>query len=403
MTTVEAIARALAHPTPPPPDQPWHRQSLSDGPAGTALLHIERARTGHGTWPQAHTWIKAAALTPASASNTSGLFLGLPAVAFILSCAVTPDSVRYQQALASVDQHVTALAHRRVDVATHRAHSAERPTFHEYDVFHGLTGIGAYLLRRHPSSPALERVLTYLVTLSLPVHHDRLGEVPGWWVGHDPNLTHAPAFPGGHANLGVAHGITGPLLLMANALRRGITVDGQTEAIHAVLAWLDHWRQEGVAGPWWPQHLTLDDLRTGRCTQPGPARPSWCYGTPGIARAGQTAAISLGDSKRQDEYEEAMARCLSDPQQLARLSDASLCHGWAGVYQTAWRADRDAAAPSLHTALPHIADALRHHTSTTTGRAPGLLLGDAGTALALNTAARDTAPTSGWDACLLID
>ncbi|MCZ4507859.1 lanthionine synthetase, partial [Streptomyces sp. ActVer] len=36
-------------------------------------------------------------------------------------------------------------------------------------------------------------------------------------------------------------------------------------------------------------------------------------------------------------------------------------------------------------------------------RDAGLLQGDAGTALALTTAAHDAAPTSGWDACLLID
>ncbi|WP_432012709.1 lanthionine synthetase C family protein [Streptomyces cucumeris] len=403
MSTADTIAHALEVPAPPPADQPWLRQSLSDGPTGTALLHIERAHTGHGTWPQAHNWIKAATMTPVSASDTSGLFLGAPAVAFTLSCATAPDSARYRQALTAVDQHVTALAHRRVDTAIHRSGSGERPTFHEYDVFYGLTGIGAYLLRRHPGSSALERVLAYLVTLTRPVHDDRLGSVPGWWVGHDPSFTHSPGFPSGHANLGVAHGITGPLLLMARALRHGVTVDGQADAIYTVLAWLDQWRQEGAAGPRWPQHLTLDDLRTGRPTQSGPARPSWCYGTPGIARAGQTAAIAVRDATRQHAYEEAMARCLTDPRQLARIADTSLCHGWAGVYQTAWRAARDAATPVLHAALPPIADALNRHTPATAGRDPGLLLGDAGTALALITAAGDAAPASGWDACLLID
>jgi hypothetical protein len=98
-----------------------------------------------------------------------------------------------------------------------------------------------------------------------------------------------------------------------------------------------------------------------------------------------------------------MARCLTDERQLARLTDTSLCHGWAGVYQTAWRAAHDAAGPALFTVLPRIADALKQHTAATTGRDPGLLLGVAGTALALTTAARNAAPASGWDACLLID
>ncbi|MFD7713735.1 lanthionine synthetase C family protein [Streptomyces sp. NPDC059786] len=403
MITADTIAHALHQPASPPTDQPWRRQSLSDGPLGTALLHIERLHTGHGSASRAHTWIKDAAITPVSASHTSGLFQGAPALAFTLGCATTVHPTRYRHALAVVDQHVIALAHRRVDTATQRAHSGERPTFHEYDLFHGLTGIGAYLLRHHPGGTALERILTYLVTLTRPVRDDRLGDVPGWWVGHDPHLTHTPDFPGGHANLGVAHGITGPLLLMARALRCGVTVDGQADAIHTLLAWLDQWRQDSDAGCWWPQHLTLDDLRTGRPTQSGPARPSWCYGTPGIARAGQMAALALDDTTRQHAYEVALVRCLTDPRQLTRLNDTSLCHGWAGVYQTAWRAAHDAATPALHAVLPQIRDALIQHAPTSAGRDPGLLLGDAGLALALTTAARDAAPASGWDACLLID
>ncbi|MGW6742476.1 lanthionine synthetase LanC family protein [Streptomyces sp. NPDC055025] len=132
-----------------------------------------------------------------------------------------------------------------------------------------------------------------------------------------------------------------------------------------------------------------------------PARPSWCYGTPGIARAGQLAAIARHDTVRQLQYEDALARCLTDPGQLSTIADTSLCHGWAGVYQTAWRAAHDAATPALRAALPGIAAALTRHAHT--GPDLGLLEGGAGTALALTTAAHDAAPISGWDACLLID
>lgn len=38
-------------------------------------------------------------------------------------------------------------------------------------------------------------------------------------------------FAGGHADLGLAHDITGPLALLARAMRRGITVEGQAAAI----------------------------------------------------------------------------------------------------------------------------------------------------------------------------
>ncbi|GAA2344955.1 MULTISPECIES: lanthionine synthetase C family protein [Streptomyces] len=400
-TAADSFARHLTTPTSPAEGQPWTAQSLAVGAAGTALFHIERAHTGNGTWQQAHTWIKSAVANDISAADTSGLYLGVPAVAFMLSCATTTDSGRYHDVLATMDRHVTDLVHRRADAAGTRVRSGRRPAFHEYDVFHGMTGIGAHLLRRAPAGNAMERVLSYLVALTRPTRDNDHVELPGWWVGHDPHLTQSEQFTGGHANLGAAHGITGPLLLLARALREGVTVDGHQDAIDTVLGWLDEWRQDGPSGPWWPEHLHLGDLHAGAPSQTGPARPSWCYGTPGIARAGQLAAIARHDTVRQHMYEDALARCLTDPGQLLTIADAGLCHGWAGIYQTAWRAAHDAATPALRAALPHLTAALVRHARP--GPDPGFLQGDAGTALALTTAAHDTAPTSGWDACLLID
>ncbi|MFG2531778.1 lanthionine synthetase C family protein [Streptomyces sp. NPDC048516] len=394
----DSFARSLDSPHQPPENQPWQTQSLSAGAAGTALLHIERAHTGRGTWRQAHTWITAAVSRDISAADTTGLFLGAPAIGFMLLCAVTNDSPRYHQTLDVMDRHVVDLAHRRASAADTRLRSGRHSTFHEYDVFYGLAGIGAYLLRSAPTGTAMERILTHLVALTRPAPDDGL---PGWWVGHAPNLTNSSDFPGGHANLGAAHGITGPLMLLARSHRQGVTVDGQAEAIATILDWLDMWRQDGPSGPWWPEHITTEELREGRTVRTGPARPSWCYGTPGIARAGQLASIALGDARRQHLFEDAMASCLTDPAQLSRVTDGGLCHGWAGVYQTAWRAAHDAATPTLRAVLPGLAAALAQHAEP--NLAPGLLQGDAGTALALTTAAHDAAPTSGWDACLLID
>jgi hypothetical protein len=394
----DAIAQAVSWPAPPPDDRPWLAQSLSDGTAGTALLHIERARLGHGTWRQAHAWITSAATGEISASDTAGLFLGLPAVAFMLDAAASGSS-RYGAGLGDADRHLAALTAARAAAGMDRIRAGQPGGFQEWDVFFGLAGLGALLLRRAPGSSAMERVLQYLVALTRPLHVDGL-EVPGWWAGHDPSRKQSPSYRGGHGNLGAAHG-TAPLALLSHALRKGVAVDGQREAIATILAWLDAWKQDAPAGPWWPEWITLDDLRAGRPGQRRPNRPSWCYGIPGIARAGQVAAIALGDHRAQHEYEQALLLCLRDPAQLAQLTDAGLCHGAAGLHITAWRAAQDALTPAIGTELPGLAtlllDLAAAHPS-----GPGFLNGTAGTALALHMAASGTAPASGWDACMLI-
>src|SRR6266540_400955 len=49
-------------------------QSLAGGAAGIALLHIERARTGHGDWDTARSWLSAAAADDLSAGPNANLF-----------------------------------------------------------------------------------------------------------------------------------------------------------------------------------------------------------------------------------------------------------------------------------------------------------------------------------------
>lgn len=401
-TLVEAaVAACLARlpaPGPPPENKPWMAHSLTRGAAGIALAHIEHAHQGTGSWPAAHAWIVQACAGQVSAGSNTGLFQGLPAVAFLLHAT----GGRYRGGLADLARPLADLVHQRAGDAHARITAGQLAEFREYDVFFGLTGLGALLLRLDPGGGALEHLLTALVALTRPLRLDGVW-LPGWWVGHDPHRRRSTEFPGGHANLGMAHGITGPLALLAQAMRAGITVDRHADAIHGICAFLDTWRQDTDTGPWWPQWITLDDLCTGRPSQPGPARPSWCYGTPGIARAQQLAAIATGDPHRRHIAEHALATCLADPAQLGQIIDASLCHGWAGLYQTAARAARDALTSQISERLPHLTEMLIHHATAAPCRVSGLLEGQAGLALALHTAAHAEPPISGWDTCLMIN
>jgi hypothetical protein len=365
------------------------------------VLHIGRAHACLGGWDAAHAWLIEAARSDIFATPDAGLYLGAPAVAFALHAATTDGSDKYQRALSALGRSVTALTHHRTDQAHARITSGHLPKLAEFDVISGLAGIGAHLLRHEPGNDALERILIYLVRLSEPLRSD--GEIlPGWWADHDPHAGISPDYPGGHGNFGLAHGISGPLALLALARRRGVVVDDHVGAIERICAWLDIWRQDHDAGPWWPQWVTRDELRRGYVRQSGPLRPSWCYGTPGIARAQQLAAIATADTARQQLAEHALAACLSDANQLDRIIDNSLCHGWAGLFQTAWRVATDAATTTIADRLPHLAGRLLQRAETGPSAGKGLLEGDAGLALALYTAA-DIDPTlSGWDTCLLI-
>ncbi|OEJ21130.1 hypothetical protein BGK67_34950 (plasmid) [Streptomyces subrutilus] len=370
-------------------------QSLARGPAGVALWHIERALTGADGWEPVKTWLAAATRADVIATDFACLTYGAPALAFVLHAAGADGQDRYRAARDQLDAATAALTHRRVAAAHARIRRGEAPAFAEYDLLHGLTGIGVHLLHHAPGDDALAAVLSYLVALTQPLAID--GEMlPGWWCAHDPHRLYTP---GGHANFGMAHGITGPLALLAQALRRGAVVDGQHEAVATVTAWLDRWQQQGDLGPWWPEAITREEAAAGRPHVGRPGRPSWCYGTPGITRALQLAAIATADTRRQQAAENALAICLSDESQLDQLTDAGLCHGTGGLFQTVWRAAQDAQTPVLAAAARRLAApfADQHAFEDT-----AFLEGAAGQALAQATALHDQAPASHWDAYLLI-
>ncbi|MFI5863674.1 lanthionine synthetase C family protein [Streptomyces sp. NPDC051546] len=390
-TTVLATRYGRRLHTPDPDSDPALGQSLSHGPAGIALWHVENARCGAGSWEPVKTWLAAAARADVTATDSACLSYGAPALAYVLHAAGADGTARDR-----LDAATAALAHRRVAVGQARIRSGALPAFAEYDLLHGLTGIGAHLLHHTPGDDALAAVLGYLVALTRPVtvHGEQM---PGWWCIHDPARRYTP---GGHANFGMAHGITGPLALLAQAARRGVFVEGHMDAIATLTAWFDRWRQEGEGGPWWPETITRTEMATGRPHSTGPGRPSWCYGIPGISRALQLAALATADTGRQEAAENALAACLADPRQIDRITGTGLCHGTAGLFQTVWRTAQDARTLGLSVAADELTTVLESQAAEPD---PGLLEGAAGQALALATAARGRPPASGWDAYLLIN
>lgn len=328
-------------------------------------------------------------------------YRGAPAVAFALHAAQSPV---YANACSALDKQIATLSRERLQLAHERISDGHLPALREFDLISGLTGIGTYWLRTHGDCDRLRDVLAYLVRLTEPL--PVVGEtLPGWWTSHGPDDRPSADWPGGHANLGMAHGIAGPLALLALAYRRGITVREHADAIQRICDWLDQWHCETVSSSWWPGVITAADWKAGGLLQHGPQRPSWCYGTPGLARAQQLAGQALDDASRKRVAEYALASCVADEMQLSLLRDASLCHGWAGLIQTTWRIAHDADPDSpLAALLPKLRIRMDHHLQRH-GPPPGdgLLEGMVGICLSRRTVEADAAPVSHWDTCLLLD
>ncbi|WP_197518558.1 lanthionine synthetase C family protein [Mycobacterium sp. ACS1612] len=336
---------------------------------------------------------------PAPALGLAGL-TGLATAASLLS----RDGSRYDTLLTTLD---TAIIDRVVQVSDgvlrSRPHGVPVSLF---DVITGLAGAGRYLLSRTsaPCRAALEKLLRALVYLS----EDGGCAVPHWHTTFNHSTDNLRAnYPDGHVNLGLAHGIPGPLALLSLAASQGVEVTGQRDAIVRTANRIVQAQCRDEWGIGFPVATALTQ------TTASPARSAWCYGSPGVARALWLAGTATGRSDYRDLAVAAMTAVFERPIPNRRIDSPTLCHGVAGLLQITLRFARDAAGEVFSTAAEELTaqllDAYERNSRfgyrdlKPTGERidnPGLLEGAAGVALVLLTAATPAEPI--WDRILML-
>lgn len=379
-----------------------HTIHLGTGLAGTLLRQSVIARDT-SQWDAAHGTARQLAASAISAPHPDdGLYRGAAAFAYALHASGPHPA--YKTALQRLDEAIVKLVRTKLNAAHARISSAEPARIREYDVVSGLSGLGAYLLRRGTFPGLLEDVLRYIVRLLLTPVTVAGQPVPAWWTLDSPTGQPSPQQTDGHGNFGIAHGVAGPIALLALSARAGHTVPGQHDALHHACHLLEKW----AAGPdrrnAWPETVTLDRWSSGLPHATPPGRPSWCYGLPGIARTLQLAALACHNDTARQRAEEALSACATDDRQLARLRDLTVCHGWTGTYLTLAAAAHDASTAST---LPQHMPDLRARLNSALRQFPwpssaGLLTGADGIRLALHTLDQPDRVTPTWGTCLLI-
>ncbi|MFF2144337.1 lanthionine synthetase C family protein [Kitasatospora sp. NPDC058190] len=390
----------------------WDPVSMAQGDTGQALLCAQL----HSCFPEegwdraghAHLARSVAAIERRGGAPLS-VFTGLSGVA--LAAELLGRGRHYRQLRQTLDRRIAAVC-----LAESAAlHGRNGVPVSAFDLISGLSGVAAYLLPSatdRPPHPALPHVLRSLVGLALTQ-----GPPPAWHT--PPPLMHdeeqANSYPLGNLNCGLAHGIPGPLALMALSSARGVEVDGLMPAIRALAQWLLSHRQHDGAGLTWPALVPLVD--DGRALAEGPAdectRSAWCYGSPGIARALWLAGCALSDDELCHTAIEAMEAVYRRPIRERRIASPTLCHGVAGLLQITLRFACDTGLPVFRQAAADLTEEILAHvdpdrpvgiaTVEPTGNLvdqPGLLDGATGVALVLLAATTHHEPV--WDRVLAL-
>ncbi|WP_307847939.1 lanthionine synthetase C family protein [Streptomyces durocortorensis] len=419
----ERVARIAGAPDnlmhyPGDPQPVWDPLQLSDGHPGAALLYAELAVTYPALRHRSHAHLSAglaAGIRPVPQS----LFGGMAALAYA-GHTTAVGSGGYTAMLAGLDRHILDRVRSRARADLERTRAGDPAgAWSRYDVLAGTAGIGRYLLARHlaaegqeareAAGAALTDVLTSLVAVATADDITRHGSrLPAWWVteGLDHGLPE-------HVNLGLAHGVPGPLALLALAWRAGVRVDRQDEAVERIMALLTRLRTRDGAGPRWPHLMSRE--RIEKREPPERGRDSWCYGAAGAARAVHLAGTALDRPDWRADAEAALRGALTVASDES-IRDSALCHGWAGLLQIVLRTAEDTHDPELHATADRLAARVldgfdpgapfgfryAHALAKRPLDRPGFLEGAAGIALALHTYATGRAPVTSWDGALML-
>ncbi|MFE1755525.1 lanthionine synthetase C family protein [Streptomyces anandii] len=390
----------------------WEPLSLAYGFPGVTLLYAELGHHDPYFRDVAHEYLRAAAPHAIRAPVGGGLYSGLTSFAFSARIAAHRPK-DYSVLRARADTRVGNFASQYSSQYKRAlADGSQARAFHSFDVINGMSGVGRHLLRSGPEqTSAVKAILEYLIELTVPrSRHD--GLLPGWWVDHGMNI--GEDIPGGHGNFGLAHGVSGPLGVLSLAWHQGHQSDNARAAIHRMAEWLLQWRQTDSHGVFWPTGITLPQLAGGASVTA--TRPSWCYGTPGIANALRLAGKALGEDLWVDTAHDAVRAAAARSRATPVLEQPGLCHGLSGLLFGLETFRRERPCALLDEAVESTVREIegRYNPDTPFGfTVPqevsglqldhvGFLDGVAGMLLALWAYATGEQPRSGWDAALVM-
>ncbi|MFF0574030.1 lanthionine synthetase LanC family protein [Streptosporangium saharense] len=380
------------------------------GLAGTALLHA-RLATVDDRFANAAIkhWDRATVCARRINAAGSGTFSvpGSIAASLILGSGYLPDLGRHVQRCAAaarwLSTHALAIADQHRDRIRSGLSTASWAT---YDAISGLAGTGRVLMAaveqgHQHAQPGLDAALDTLTSII----GTRIDDRPGWWLPAEAHPAATAVHPSGAATTGTAHGIAGPLALLAVAHTSGHSVSGQKQAIRDAADWLLRWHEPDTDT--WPPHVSGRELDHGTADGVPGRRDAWCYGTPGIAAALILAARAAGNGEYRAVAEHTMRALAARDSTNWDVEGPALCHGDAGVLQAAPMCPDLAgkAAASVMSAVdPRHRYLFCRAEHGAVHEDPGLLTGAAGIALALaDHAGLPGADSPGcWDSILLL-
>ncbi|MEW9698036.1 lanthionine synthetase C family protein [Paenibacillus sp. SI8] len=292
----------------------------------------------------------------------------------------------------------------------------------QYDVMEGLAGIGRAVLL-FPDNARMKSVWQEIAEF----FHQMSGtidlngqKVPAWYVSSKNQfLSHEKViYPNGNFNVGMSHGITGPLSFLSLSKLHGMEYPSMEEDIRRLADWVCEWKSTDSYGLIWPKRLPYEVWASGSldANSVGENQESWCYGTPGVARSLWLAGKAVQNDTYAQVAVDGYLGISNRPREKWGLYSGTFCHGLSGLLHTVQRMYSDTGVDEFGNLRDRLVDEVLklYEPDSMFGyydydqskgylrktNQAGLLNGAAGTALVLASLLGNEEPD--WDAVFLI-
>lgn len=399
---------------------PWDPLTLSHGFPGTIMFfgELDRQFPDQGWDKIAHNHILYLRKYLQEGSKSISLFGGITGLAFSIWC-VSKNGERYQNILSNIDSFIVKETINVLEIEKERQkiEKGVSPAF--YDVIQGVTGIGRYLLERGDENSKLHDVLisilNSIIDMSSPIKNET-GTIPAWYVSNQHQFLKKDKikYPNGNYNLGLAHGMLGPISLLSLAYLKGIEVDKLRETIESMCEFiLSVMRYDENGYPIWPHRLSFEEMTIGNY-EVSDTRDGWCYGNSSVSRVLYLSGKALNNTHYQKVALNGFRGIVNRYQD--EIVSPTYCHGKAGLLQCLTRMKIDTSEDFFDNQINALTndilsqydnekplgfydieelDGRRNHISKA-----GLLEGSSGVGLSLLSLSRNQEPV--WDKVFLI-
>lgn len=309
----------------------WSDITLSHGYPGICILFGELSEhfSDEGWDKVAHEYmIKMNQSLAVEGIQSISLFGGAAGIG-MAGFALSQNKTRYKNFLSQMNLLIIRALNPYIDTL-----DKNQISMSDYDVIKGVCGIGRYLLFFKDDKcieNTLIKILRYLIDITKDIEVKE-HKVPGWYISADNQFLEVEkkSYPNGNFNCGLAHGIPGPMALLAIALINDVEISGQREAIKKIAEWLYKWKYSDSLGISWPGRISFEEYINNDYVNIA-TRAGWCYGAPGVLRSMWLAGEALEDSKYKNAAINALDRLFNENSEKWELFSPTFCHGYSGL------------------------------------------------------------------------